>query len=129
MKLLLDTHIWLWSLLEPQRLSEKAHDALQDSRNTLFLSPITLWETLILAEKKKLTLKKAPAEWIADALQKGPFQEAQLTHTIAIKSRTIRLPHEDPADRFIAATAWEYGLILITEDKHLKKASQITIFK
>ena len=69
-----------------------------------------------------------PLEWLNEALRKSPVREAPLTHAIAIKSRTILLPHEDPADRFIAATAWEYGLILITEDEHLKQSAQINIF-
>ena len=128
MKYLLDTHIWLWSLLEPEKLSQKVHAALQDAHHTFFLSPITIWETLILAEKKRIILDKEPHDWIVEALQKSPVQEVPLTHSIALKSRLILLPHEDPADRFIAATAWEYDLTLITEDDRLKKASQIKIF-
>ena len=56
MKFLLDTHIWLWSLLEPEQLSDNTRDVLKDDRNTLFLSPITVWETLILAEKNRIPL-------------------------------------------------------------------------
>jgi PIN domain nuclease of toxin-antitoxin system len=64
-------------------------------------------------------------EWIGEALKKSPVQEATLSHAIAVKSRQIELPHQDPADRFIAATAWEYGMILITADQRLKSAGQI----
>lgn len=127
MKFLLDTHIWLWSLLEPEKLSDNTRGVLKDDQNTLFLSPMTVWETLILAEKNRISLNKAPEDWVQEALQRSPVQEAPLTHSIAIKSRLILLPHEDPADRFIAATAWEYELTLITKDDHLRKASQIKI--
>jgi len=54
-------------------------------------------------------------------------KEAKLSHSIALKSRLIALPHEDPADRFIAATAWEYGLVLITTDEKLRGARQINV--
>jgi PIN domain nuclease of toxin-antitoxin system len=104
-RFLLDTHIWLWSLLEPTKLSQNVRDVLQDSHNEFFLSPITVWETLILAEKNRIKLDRAPEEWVVKALKSSPVQEVPLTHTIAIKSRSVVLPHEDPADRFIAATA------------------------
>ena len=48
-----------------------------------------------------------------------------LTHAIAVKSRQIELPHKDPADRFIAATTWEYDLMLITADLLLQQCPQI----
>jgi PIN domain nuclease of toxin-antitoxin system len=82
---------------------------------------------LILAEKNRIKLDRAPEEWVIKALKSSPVQEVPLTHTIAIKSRAIVLPHEDPADRFIAATAWEYDLTLITVDRHLRNSPQIKI--
>jgi PIN domain nuclease of toxin-antitoxin system len=47
MTFLLDTHIWLWSLLEPDKLKQKVTEVLQKPQNELFISPITIWETLI----------------------------------------------------------------------------------
>jgi PIN domain nuclease of toxin-antitoxin system len=125
MKYLLDTHIWLWSLLEPDKIRSDVAAILQDSDNDLFISPITLWEIMILAERGRIELHPTPVEWIGEALKKSPVQEATLSHAIAVKSRQIELPHQDPADRFIAATAWEYGMILITADQRLKSAGQI----
>jgi len=127
MKYLLDTHIWLWSLLEPDKLSENIAQVLDDKDNELFISPITVWETMILAEKGRIELRPSPDKWIAEALKRSPVKEAKLTITIAIKSRLIELPHKDPADRFIAATAWENDLILITEDEKLKESEQIKL--
>ena len=49
MNLLLDTHIWLWSLLDPDRLSDRARGWLTEPANTLALSPVSVWEALILA--------------------------------------------------------------------------------
>ncbi len=128
MKYLLDTHIWLWSLLEPENLRGAVVQVLEDEENELFISPITVWETLVLAEKGRIELAPSPNEWVAEALKRSQVKEATLSHNIAIKSRRIELPHQDPADRFIAATAWENDLTLITEDEKLKGATQIKLF-
>lgn len=127
MKYLLDTHIWLWSLLTPERLRASVVQVLEDEENEWFISPITVWETLVLAAKGRIELLPSPDAWIVAALERSPVQEAPLSHAIALKSRAIELPHQDPADRFIAATAWEYDLILITEDEKLKGAPHIKL--
>jgi PIN domain nuclease of toxin-antitoxin system len=51
MKLLLDTHIWLWSLIDPGQLSKRVADELVDPSNELWVSPISTWEILLLSEK------------------------------------------------------------------------------
>ncbi|MEZ4632964.1 MAG: type II toxin-antitoxin system VapC family toxin [Deinococcales bacterium] len=127
MNYLLDTHIWLWSLLEPDKLNEDIIQVLDNRDHEFFISPITVWEILILAEKGRISLRPAPDIWIAEALKQSPVQEAKITNAIALKSRLIELPHQDPADRFIAATAWENDFILITEDEKLKESKQIRL--
>ena len=57
MKFLIDTHIWLWSLLEPEKLSRDISEALENKNNELFISPITIWETMLLAEKGRIKLE------------------------------------------------------------------------
>jgi len=127
MKYLLDTHIWIWSLLTPEKLNKNTEVVLLNEDNELFISPITIWETLVLAEKDRVVLKPSPKEWILESLKKSPVNETKLTHSIAIKSRMVELPHKDPADRFITATAWEYDMTLITEDKRIRESKQIKI--
>ncbi|MEG3838202.1 PIN domain-containing protein [Microcoleus sp. Z1_C3] len=119
MKLLLDTHIWLWYLLGDQRLSLQLQTAIADPYTELWLSPISIWETLILAEKGRISLQPDPVTWVNLALKTLETREAQMNHSIAILSREIALPHQDPGDRFIAATAIYYGLILATVDANL----------
>ena len=120
---LLDTHILLWSLLDPSNLSENVAAELEDAANELWLSPITTWEIIILAEKGRIHLKRQPVDWLNEVLSTVPFQEATLNHAVAIQSRTIALPHQDPADRFIAASAIVWGLTLVTADHHLISAA------
>jgi PIN domain nuclease of toxin-antitoxin system len=118
-KLLLDTHIWLWSLLEPARLSRRIVKALE--ANEIWISPISAWEIIVLCRKNRIELNNDPAEWITDALARAPFHEAPLTMEIALATKTIVLPHRDPADRFLAATAKVYNLTLVTADRNLLK--------
>ncbi|MEM7114169.1 MAG: PIN domain-containing protein [Chloroflexota bacterium] len=78
-----------------------------------------------MAEKGKIDLSPMPQVWVMEALEISPIKESSLTHAIAIKSRQVELPHKDPADRFIVATAWENDLILITADLLLQQCPQI----
>ena len=127
MGLLLDTHIWLWSLLEPERLSDSVKRALQSREDELRLSSISVWEALLLAERGRVTLDPDPRRWLRDALSVGPIVEAPVTVDVAVVSRTIDVEHQDPADRFIAATAKVYGLRLVTADARLLRCRDVEV--
>ena len=118
MNLLLDTHIWLWSHAEPERLTKRVASALADERNQLWLSPISIWEFLLLAERGRVHIRDgtAPPDWVEAALSRAPMHDAPLSREVAVRSRSVRLGHEDPADRFLAATADVYELTLVTAD-------------
>ncbi len=125
MNILLDTHIWLWSFLEKQRIKKGLTIALEDPENQLWLSPVSVWEAMVLFQNSSIQIASDPALWIRQALAKGFLTEAPLTHEIALHSRLIELPHEDPADRFLAATALVNGFALATSDKHLLKCRSV----
>ena len=127
MKLLLDTHIFVWSNLNPSRLSRRATKVMADPRNELWISPVTTWEILFLHRKGRLKLKDAPASWIPAVLSRRPFREATLTHEVVLASDAITLPHRDPADAFLAATAKVYGLTLVTADDNLLKGEGYSV--
>jgi PIN domain nuclease of toxin-antitoxin system len=118
-RLLLDTHIWLWSLVDPERLTRRVRTALGRASNELWLSPVSVWELMVLAERGRVRLDTEPRLWAREALERSPVQETSLNHEIAIRSREVSLPHEDPADRFLAATALVYELTLVTADEAL----------
>ena len=105
MKLLLYTQIWLGYLLGHPRLSLQLQRAIADPNTELWLSPISIWETLILAEKGRISLQPDRVTWVNLALKTRETRAAQMNNPIAILSRQIALPHQDPADRFIVATA------------------------
>jgi len=118
-RLLLDTHIWLWSLLEPGRLTKRVVRALERDDTELWLSPISVWEFLALADKGRVRLTLPPAEWVAAAFQRVPFREATVTHEVALETRNVHLRHRDPADRFLVATAQVFDITLVTADERL----------
>ena len=123
-KLLLDTHIWVWSVLERRRLAPRVARALEDEANEVWLSPVATWEMLLLAERGRLAYDGTPAELVAEALRVTPAREAPLTHAVALESRRLKLKHDDPADRFLAATAKVYDLTLVTADAHLLRSRE-----
>jgi PIN domain nuclease of toxin-antitoxin system len=127
MKLLLDTHVLLWSLLEPDRLKEDVAFELNGPSNDIWLSPITTWEIMILVEKGRVILNQAPQTWIRSIFEKIPFKQARINHEVAIQSRLMKLSHQDPADRFLAATAMVYDLTLVTADSRLLSSKQFSV--
>ncbi|HEX4600238.1 MAG TPA: type II toxin-antitoxin system VapC family toxin [Gemmatimonadales bacterium] len=122
MRLLLDTHIWVWSQLDPDRLSRRVRTAFVDPAAELWLSSISVWEVLLLIERGRVTVTGEPSTWVEDALRAGPYREAPVTHRVALESRRVSLPHQDPADRFLAATARVLDLALVTADARLLAA-------
>lgn len=121
MSLLLDTHVWLWRLLEPDRVSAAAKNAISESRSKLFLSPISTWETMFLARKGRVELDLSPREWVIDALRRSTLHAAPLTHEVALRSESLEgFDATDPADRFLVATALEHDLTLVTADRRMR---------
>jgi PIN domain nuclease of toxin-antitoxin system len=123
LRLLLDTHIWLWSLREPDRLGARTRHELRVAENELWLSPVSTWEALILQEKGRIHLAGDLKNWLTDST--APFREAPFTHEIVVASRRLPLPQRDPADRFLAATAFILDLTLVTADANLLGLGEI----
>jgi PIN domain nuclease of toxin-antitoxin system len=126
LRLLLDTHIWLWSLLEPERLTRRVATALKSANNELWLSPISVWETMQLLERGRLEVDAEPSQWVYEMLRAASLREAPLTHDVAIQAVLVDLPHRDPADRLIAASAKVHELTLVTADDRLLGLREIT---
>lgn len=116
MKLLLDTHIWLWLFREQGRLGPQTLRELLDTKNELWLSPISTWEALTLHHKGRVNIHGELKAWVAQAT--AGMKEAVLTHEIMIVARQLSL-HQDPSDRMIAATALVLDLTLVTADFRL----------
>jgi PIN domain nuclease of toxin-antitoxin system len=114
LNLLLDTHIWLWSLEDRKRLGKRVLGELENPDNHIWLSPVSTWEVLTLNARGRLRLPEDFAAWVAQAT--APLLEAPLTHEIVVAARRLPWGHKDPADRFLAATAQSLRLTLVTAD-------------
>ncbi|MBW2058475.1 MAG: type II toxin-antitoxin system VapC family toxin [Deltaproteobacteria bacterium] len=125
--MLLDTHIILWSAAEPERLPQKLAEELESASNELWFSPISVWEILLLAEKGHISFTSDIERSVRDIFQKIPLREAAINREVAIQARFVNLPHQDPADRFLAATAFVYDLILVTADRRIIAAESVPV--
>ena len=117
MKLLLDTHIFLWLIDDDKRLSEQYRQAIQNPNNEKFLSVVSIWECVIKYQIGKLDFPSSPETYLPMERRK------HLVKTLTVDENSIaqliRLPllHKDPFDRLIMAQALQHDLIIMTEDK------------
>lgn len=116
--LLLDTHIWIWSLEEPSRLTGRLRRRL-DRAESLWLSPVSTWELALLIERGRVGLDRPIRAWVDEAFRRAPLRDATLSREVVLRSRDVGLGHDDPADRFLAATAAVHDLTLVTADSRL----------
>lgn len=120
MKLLLDTHIWIWAVNRPEKLGRVVHRRLNDPKNELYLSPVSIWEAHHLANRGKLRFRNGLSAWVDEALRRVPLQEAPFNFSVAQEASRIQLPQQqDIGDLFLAATASVFGLTLVTADAQL----------
>ena len=119
MKLILDTHIWIWSVQEPWKLSSEVARAITAPENVLFLSPVSIWELSMLTERKRVTLNQELGEWCKASIQGLSLEEAPFTWDVAAELPFTRFLLRDPGDRFLVATARVFDLTLVTADERL----------
>lgn len=128
MKLLLDTHVWFWAAVRPDSLSGPAAEAIADPANQLGLSAITVWELLVLARKGRIDIGADRQAWVRKHIVESPIPKDTFPLTSAIAARGEHLPdyeNPDPADRFLAATALEHDLTLVTADRSLREYGRL----
>jgi PIN domain nuclease of toxin-antitoxin system len=115
-KLLLDTHVLLWALLEPQKLSPELRNALEDSDNRLLVSAATAWEIATKWRLGKLRQAQAVVEHYAMALHRLAAVELPISGAVALQAGLWEVPHRDPFDRLLAAQAKADNLVLASTD-------------
>ena len=116
-RLLLDTHTLLWWLSDVERLSEETHATIADPHNDVFVSAITGWEIAVKQAKGRLV---APDNLSVLVEEKG-FTHLPLTFQHAEQAGRLPMHHRDPFDRFLIAQARAEGLILVTQDGHIRQ--------
>lgn len=127
MDLLLDTHIWIWLGLEPARLIPRVAKSLDDPQNRLWISPISVWELLMLTQKGRVRLNEDAASWARRTIETLALHEATLTTEVAFETESMGLKHSDPSDRWLAASAKVFNLTLVTGDEKLMAVPGIKV--
>ena len=119
MKILLDTHVWLWLQTTPERLSEEALASVEDGTNELYLSAASGWEIAIKHALGKLPLPEPPERYVPSRLETSGVATLDVAMRHAL--HVARLPdhHRDPFDRLLLAQAQLEGMRLMTVDPEL----------
>ena len=126
--IILDTHVWVLFVSNPELLSKRAKrslDAAMEEKGIL-ISSISAWEVALLVAKKRLRLTLGVTDWIAKSEALPFITFIPVDNAVAIKSVNLPQPlHSDPADRIIIATAISMGAPLVTKDKKILKYAHV----
>jgi PIN domain nuclease of toxin-antitoxin system len=120
--IVLDTHVWVWYVSNPERLSNRAMKSLKTAanENAIFISSISAWEVALLVANNRLQLTMDVTDWIVRSETLPFFQFVPVDNSIAVRSVNLPQPlHSDPADRIIIATSHAIGASLITKDQKI----------
>jgi PIN domain nuclease of toxin-antitoxin system len=115
-KLLLDTHVVLWSATDPDRLAPEARAALEDGTNDALVSVVSAWEIALKQSLGKLELAKPAEHWLPEVLKRTGFEVAELGLRSALRVRGLAWHHRDPFDRLLIAQALDEGYTIVSRD-------------
>jgi PIN domain nuclease of toxin-antitoxin system len=115
-RLLLDTHVWLWLLTAPGRISDDVLESLSDLGNDLLLSAASAWEIAIKYALGKLPLPEPPASYVPGRMQRSGVTPLPVLHEHALAVAELPAHHRDPFDRLLVAQARLERLTLVTAD-------------
>ena len=120
MKLLLDTHIFLWLITGDSRVTEAMKAAILNPANEVYLSVVSIWEITVKYQLGRLPLPEPPQSYLP--VQRQRHQIASLSLDEASISQLVKLPsiHRDPFDRMLVCQALEHDLTIVTVDATLQ---------
>ena len=132
MKLLLDTHILVWWVSEPRRMSPKQRRALSraSAATPLCVSDISLWEVAGLSERSRVRLSMPLRDWLESATAPPLVRRLPISPAVAAEVASLPLTLDwDPADRIIVATARIHGLRLVTADERIVESGLVGVLE
>lgn len=119
MRILVDTHCWLWMVGAPERLSDSARDLLRDGRNELLLSAVSAWEIAIKQSIGRLELPGDPARVVSGWMLRSGVTALPILHSHALHVASLPPHHADPFDRLLVAQARLEEAPILTTDAML----------
>lgn len=125
--IVLDTHVWIWWVSEPDKLSKRASEAM-GSADVIGVPSICCWELATRAQSGKLEIDRDVGTWVRQALSQERVVSLDLTAELALDAAKLAGQglHGDPADRIIAATAMSLESPLVTKDRLLRNFAPLT---
>ena len=120
MRLLLDTHVWLWMITAHERLTDRDHAVLESPENDLYLSAAAVWELAMKSAAGKLTYSGSPSVQIPIHIERSGVYRLAVTVDHAIAAADLPMHHRDPFDRMLVAQARVEELTLATADRRLR---------
>lgn len=118
MNYLLDTHVFLWAVFEPEKLSKKARQAIEEPDNTVYVSAATFWEISLKYALGKLVLTNVVPDNLPNISGQIGFETMDVdADTASTFYKLPRTTHKDPFDRLVVWQAINKNLTLITKDK------------
>jgi PIN domain nuclease of toxin-antitoxin system len=127
-RLLVDTHGWLWYLLAPEKLNADTQALLRSDEHEVFLSAASAWEIVIKHALGKLRLPLAPADYIPDRTTALGHRTAPIELRHVLHLAQLPLHHRDPFYRVLVAQAQVDGLKLVTADRQLAAYAVDTVW-
>jgi PIN domain nuclease of toxin-antitoxin system len=121
MKLLLDTHTFLWWTTDEPQMSATALDLIGDSRNTLYWSAASSWEVTIKYALGRLPLPDAPEQFLTAELGRNRIESLPIVDAHAFQTGLLPRHHRDPFDRMLVAQAQVEAFGLITNDSNIRR--------
>lgn len=119
MRILLDTHVWLWMQVEPARMSESARQIVESLQNELLFSAASSWEIAIKHALGRLHLPAPPAEYVPSRIESSGVSPLSIEHSHALRVSELPSHHRDPFDRLLIAQAQLEGIPILTVDDQL----------
>jgi PIN domain nuclease of toxin-antitoxin system len=125
---ILDTHVFLWWVLDVPRLSADARSILQDGTNELLFSTASAYELTIKAQSGRLTLPEPADSYVPSRLAANAFESLSIELTHALRAGSLPTIHRDPFDRMLVAQAQIEGLPILTADPAISRYDVETIW-
>jgi PIN domain nuclease of toxin-antitoxin system len=120
MRLLLDTHIFLWYITGDSRLSSGTRGAIRDPANEAYLSVVSLWETIIKYQLGRLPLPHSPETYLPEQRRRHLILSLNLDEASILHLASLPPLHRDPFDRILVCQAIEHGLTIVTVDNSIR---------
>jgi PIN domain nuclease of toxin-antitoxin system len=127
MPIIIDTCVLLWMVGAPKKLSENARRLITENQAGLCVSAISAFEISIKHKKKKLLLPTDPWQWFEQAADFYNLKEIPISAKIAALAPTVNVPHADPCDRIIIASAMTHGFHIVSPDHLIHECPDVQV--